>query len=440
MGARQIIVIGGGFAGVTAARDLTHLGYRVRLIEARDRLGGRTHRRAFAGADCEIETGGAWFMGERQYFTHREITRYGLSYKPDPPVHNYGHLIGGQRTEAPLPVPHGELLDLERGAFHILRAAAAIDPNVPFDLQPLREYDVTWDEFIAPAKLSPAARDLLDVWALNTVGGLGSEDGSAITILYYTALYGHSILNWHSMIAQQLNGGTRALLQAMIDDSAADVRLGTPVVRVEQDGSGVNVETADGGVFTAGGAVVALPVNCWSDVEFTPPLSDDKVQGSRLRPAVRGAKVWALVEDAPAGFLGYGAVEAGRGLSLVNGQGEFNGAQLVWGLSPIGKREGCDPVFDPLDASQIKDAIAAYMPGARVLATDAEDWNAPHSRGAWGSYRIGQMSHQAGMRTPEGRLAFATSDIARKWMSIDGAIESGARAADTLDRILSRDA
>jgi hypothetical protein len=382
--------------------------------------------------------GGAWFQGaERERFAHREIVRYGLSYKPDPPVYSYGHLIGGQRSESPLPVSSDELLDIERGALHVLHAALTVDPAIPFDLQRLREFDVTWDEFIAPARLPRATRELFDAWALNAVGGLGSEDGSAITVLYYTAMHDHSILNWHNMITQQLEGGTPALVDAIIGDSDVEVHLESPVARVEQEGERVNVETAEGDVLTAGAAVVALPVNCWLDVEFSPALSEDKIMGSRLRPALRGAKVWALVEDAPPGFLGYGSVEAGRGLTLLNGQGEFDGAQLVWGLSPVGKREGCDPVFDPVDGDQVRAAIDAYMPGARVIATDAEDWNEPYSRGAWGSYRIGQIDYQAGMRRPEGRLVFATSDINRGAMSIDGAIECGTNAALTLDRILT---
>jgi monoamine oxidase len=72
-----------------------------------------------------------------------------------------------------------------------------------------------------------------------------------------------------------------------------------------------------------------------------------------------------------------------------------------------------------------------------VIATDADDWNAErYSRGAWPVYRIGQMEYLAGMRRPEGRLSFPTSDIARGKMGIDGAIASGRYAAVALDRIL----
>src|SRR5438270_13703392 len=44
----DVIVVGGGFAGVTAARNARHSGNRVLLLEARNRLGGRTFTADFA--------------------------------------------------------------------------------------------------------------------------------------------------------------------------------------------------------------------------------------------------------------------------------------------------------------------------------------------------------------------------------------------------------
>jgi NADPH-dependent 2,4-dienoyl-CoA reductase/sulfur reductase-like enzyme len=50
----DVVVIGGGFAGVTAARDLRRRGYRVLILEARDRLGGRTCHGLTAGTSRGI--------------------------------------------------------------------------------------------------------------------------------------------------------------------------------------------------------------------------------------------------------------------------------------------------------------------------------------------------------------------------------------------------
>ena len=54
----DVAVIGGGFAGITAARDLQKRGFKVLLLEARDRLGGRTWHKQVNG--FAVELGGTW--------------------------------------------------------------------------------------------------------------------------------------------------------------------------------------------------------------------------------------------------------------------------------------------------------------------------------------------------------------------------------------------
>lgn len=436
---KRIIVVGGGFAGVTAARDLSRLGYRITLLEARDRLGGRTHRRTFAGTDTEIETGGAWFAGPKQRYVHTEVLRHGLRYKPDPAVSTFGHLVGGKRSEAALPIEPEDYLAFERASFHAMNAAQYLNPDVPIDLQPLKSFDISWDEFMSQIEVTPTIRDLFDTQGLDSCGP-PEENGSALTFLWNTALYGNSIVNWGTLIDQQLEGGTKALLEAMMTDAPqVDVRLETPVASVEQDGSKVRVTTVDGQVFDGDGVVIALPVNVWERVQFDPPLSHDKIKGASLRPGTRGAKGWVLVKDAPAGFMGYANVEAGHGVTMLNGQGEVHGHQLLFALSPVGFDDRHPEGLNPLDKAQMQRVIDAFIPGAEVLEVDGENWNIdPYSDGSWSTYRVGHMDYLGEMRKPEGRLVFAGSDICRGWVSwVDGAIESGTYAAGQLDRLLS---
>src|SRR5262245_15907350 len=74
-GGYDVIVVGGGFAGVTAAREAARDGRSTLLLEARDRLGGRTWTAPWRGHD--IEYGGGW-VHWHQPFTFSEITRAGL--------------------------------------------------------------------------------------------------------------------------------------------------------------------------------------------------------------------------------------------------------------------------------------------------------------------------------------------------------------------------
>src|SRR5579859_2845643 len=71
----DVIVVGGGFAGVTAAREATLHGRSTLLLEARERLGGRTWTAPWNGV--AIEYGGGWVHWHQPH-TWSEITRAGL--------------------------------------------------------------------------------------------------------------------------------------------------------------------------------------------------------------------------------------------------------------------------------------------------------------------------------------------------------------------------
>lgn len=79
----DVIIIGAGYAGITAARDLATTGVKVLLLEARDRIGGRTYT---ANIDSHLfEMGGAYIhWGQANVW--REVSRYSMQERVDATV------------------------------------------------------------------------------------------------------------------------------------------------------------------------------------------------------------------------------------------------------------------------------------------------------------------------------------------------------------------
>jgi monoamine oxidase len=124
----------------------------------------------------------------------------------------------------------------------------------------------------------------------------------------------------------------------------------------------------------------------------------------------------------------------GGGLNWVSTEYVLPEGQLLVGF-------GTGPeLLDVTSRDDIRRAVQRFAPDARIVATDAHDWNADEfSQGTWMSYRPGQLTrfHSAFQET-EGRLAFAGSDLALGWAGwMDGAVETGVRAAAQVEKMLT---
>jgi monoamine oxidase len=84
----DVVVIGAGFAGLVAARELGRAGLGVLVLEARDRVGGRTWTDHRLGHDLEL--GGTWVHWVQPH-AWAEMTRYGREITRSPAVPAHGH-------------------------------------------------------------------------------------------------------------------------------------------------------------------------------------------------------------------------------------------------------------------------------------------------------------------------------------------------------------
>ena len=267
---------------------------------------------------------------------------------------------------------------------------------------------------------------------LYEIAGAPLEEAGISQVLRWMALCGWDIERWYDTNKYRPIGGTIAIIDALLADGRVDVRLSTPVAAIASDERGVHVTTATGEVVRAARAVVAVPVNVWPTIAFTPELPAAHADAARIgmgKP--HQDKVWAWVRGPRIGRI-FAQLPAPAPLNFFWTYRVEDDRQLIIGIN-------ANPALDVTDEAQVAATLQRYVPEIEeVLAVRGQNWAAdPYARGGNTGHRPGQLTATlAELQRPLGRLAFATADIASGWVGyIDGAIESGLRAAgDLLDR------
>jgi monoamine oxidase len=426
----DVVVLGGGFAGLIAARDLAERGTRVVVLEARPRLGGRTWYRRFDGTEAHVEVGGAWFSRELQPTLGAEIARYDAEVTtgstPDLAVWLAdGSVRSGTDVRAQ---QHAALTmfrpALEDGAARI-RAWLGGAGDMPSDL------DVSAEAWIEAVDAPRAGKDFMLACAA-LMGGAHPREQSILTLLEDSSTTGYALEDPFAQIGEMLTHGTTALIEAIAADARANgaaIRLGTPVTRVRQGLEGVSVDLEGGGRVEAATGVVALPLNVLDSVRFEPPITGSLGRAAHERHPGVAVKVWSLVDGLPEGFRG---VAWPASLIGIFADRSLEGGTLAVGFGLSG---GIDAHIDSVAA-----AIRPLAPDATVRAVDAHDWvNDPWSGGAWMAWRPGWSTGLIDdLERPQGRLSFCGSDLSREsagW--IEGAVSSAHRAAATAGSMLA---
>jgi monoamine oxidase len=437
-----VIVVGAGLAGLVAARQLVAAGRDVLVVEARDRVGGRTAN-ASIGAGKVTEMGGQW-VGPTQDRVLALAEELGVETFPT--YHEGRNLLelGGRvrRYKGTIPrlAPH-VLFDVQRALRKVRRAARRVPPDAPWTAPKAAELDSqTLASWVRKASRTKKARRLLEV-AIGTVMGTGTAELSALWMLSYVSSAG----SFDALVdveggAQQdrFVGGSHRLSQRLAEALGEGLVLEAPVRRIAQDGGGLDVE-ADGFQARAHRVVVAVPPPLAARISFAPSLGGRRDQLTQ-RMANGALTKCAAVYPEPfwrdQGLSGQAVSDGGPVTTTFDNSppdgspgvllGFIAGAEAIRHArrSEADRRRAVLESFERLFGEQ------AAKPGIYLeTAWAEEEWS---RGGPVCSFAPGALvPYGEALRQPAGRVHWAGAETATVWCGyMEGAVRSGERAAE----------
>ena len=436
----DVVIVGAGFAGVTAARNLSQKGYRTIVLEGRDRMGGRTWYDHRLGEDLEI---GGTFIHWFQPNVWHETTRYNLEVERLIDIHHAYWISGGKVHEG---TEAEEFARVKQGMTHLAKDSEKYFPR-PFEPfyneEAVKEIDhLSLADGLRAIK-DEVGQEIYDILVAYWCAYFTTDDLDipALTQMYRWVAMSYN--DWEVMEdifeLYKFKHGTKSLLESIFNDGRAELRLSTPVSRIEKTDEGHVVKTRTGGEYTAPAVIVAVPINTLNNIQFSPPLAAEKHQLSDEKlTSVKGAKLWAKVRG-PGITDTFRLTGPAYPVSSMHTQffdHETNEAIIMAYVSNYEKVD----VMDPEDVQRL---LRNWLPEIEVIDCTGHKWAEDEfSLGTWSVLRTNQLTkYGKSVRQPEDGIFLAGSDFANGWSGfIDGAIESGSSTGELVDTYLKEKA
>jgi monoamine oxidase len=447
----DVIVVGAGFAGLTAARAVAAAGRSVIVLEARDRVGGRVWNHELGGG--VVSERGGTFVGPTQDHILNLAKAYGVDTFPTYDDGNGVYIIDGSRGTFSDSGPTGSappdpllLPELTEVVAQLDQMSTSVPVDAPWQAASARDWDgQTLETWVKANSVTQHFRDLLPV-ATRPIFGAEARELSLLFVLFYIASSGNETnpgtfeRNFDTRQGGQqwrLVGGTQMVAQKIAAQLGSSVMLSEPVRRIDYGSGSVSVVT-DNLTARAKQVIVAIPPALAGRINYQPllPVARDQLTQRYGQGAL--TKVAAVY---PTPFWR----DQGLSGSAVSTDGLVS---ATFDDSPPGGKPGIIFGFVGGDSCRQYGALApadrqaqvlsefAALFGPQALKADAyfdtrwteEEWTRGCPVGIAGPGTL--MAYGPALRDPVGPIHWAGTETATYWNGyIDGAVRSGERAA-----------
>ncbi|MDI6100271.1 NAD(P)/FAD-dependent oxidoreductase [Actinoplanes sp. NEAU-A12] len=444
----DVVVVGAGVTGLTAATRLHAAGRTVMVIEARDRVGGRLLTEDVEGV--RLEVGGQWVSPDQTALLAL-IDDLGLEMYPRYRAGDsvYIGADGVRRTFSGehFPVSAATTAEMERLTKELDGLAAQMDPLEPWNHPDAEALDrISFAAWLAEQTDDAEARDNIGLYIGPAMLTKPAHSFSALSAVLMAASAGgfSHLVDADFILDRRVVGGLQRVpisLAGRLPEGT--VRLGEAVTKVEWSSEGGTVHT-DQGSYRGRNVVMAVPPTLVSRVQYVPALPPVQAQ---MRQHISFGLVIKLhiTYDTPfwrdlglsgTAFSPYALVHEAYDNTNEDVEGETRGtlvgfvsdvkADRILALSPEARREQVLESLAGYYGEQARHPVHYYE-----SPWVADEWTV----GAFGtSFDIGSLTRYGRhLRADVGPLAFASSDIAGLgFQHVDGAIRMGEAVAARL--------